>query len=470
MSTEATGSQARGTRWRWLRLAGGLLLAGWLGHFAYVRWTTPPAAGAVETAESAAAAKTSAALISALGSFPTYRPTGGRTQPRPWYPAGELELALLGPWTPSSRSELAAIIPHVSSTRVETALDEIIERCDQLRQAHQNLADISQTMRWQLGMGAQTVRATLAARARVRHAEQQDPTAALADLRASLALHDVLHGAEISSFYGEQVWQLDIFEMIILAQECDLPPEPAAQMIAFLRDELSLSLSQALATATLASDVQSLLARHYTDDGRGNGWLVLSTLQVNEFLFGDTATQRSRAWNVFAPLFNDRQTVAARMAGFHGSFTDADGLDFKQARDMVLSQQRAQPRTTIMDGPFSERRGSLAPLDFNFVFSDVMWRRAAVVILALSAYKHDHGPYPDDLAALSPRYLREIPTDLLTAKPFEYQLKPDGTYELRTAGRFDPALNLRKSSDYDMSVHMVADDSLYSLSRPEAPR
>jgi RNA polymerase sigma factor (sigma-70 family) len=41
--------------------------------------------------------------------------------------------------------------------------------------------------------------------------------------------------------------------------------------------------------------------------------------------------------------------------------------------------------------------------------------------LALAAYRHDHGRYPDKLDALAPRYLREVPGDLFSGKALIYR-------------------------------------------------
>ena len=49
---------------------------------------------------------------------------------------------------------------------------------------------------------------------------------------------------------------------------------------------------------------------------------------------------------------------------------------------------------------------------------------------ALAVYRARHGEYPDNLAALVPDILPELPLDLYSNKPFHYQRKPDGGYLL----------------------------------------
>ena len=56
------------------------------------------------------------------------------------------------------------------------------------------------------------------------------------------------------------------------------------------------------------------------------------------------------------------------------------------------------------------------------------------MILALRAYRLDHGRYPDTLAELAPSYLKSIPTDQFSLKkPFRYR-KTGAKYVLYSIG------------------------------------
>jgi hypothetical protein len=55
------------------------------------------------------------------------------------------------------------------------------------------------------------------------------------------------------------------------------------------------------------------------------------------------------------------------------------------------------------------------------------------VAFALAAYHRDHGRYPKELAALAPKYLKEVPDDLFSGKPLAYETSEDG-YLLYSVG------------------------------------
>ncbi len=55
------------------------------------------------------------------------------------------------------------------------------------------------------------------------------------------------------------------------------------------------------------------------------------------------------------------------------------------------------------------------------------------VAFALAAYRHDHGRYPHELEALSPKYLDRTPTDMFSDKPLIYRPSENG-YLLYSVG------------------------------------
>ncbi len=54
--------------------------------------------------------------------------------------------------------------------------------------------------------------------------------------------------------------------------------------------------------------------------------------------------------------------------------------------------------------------------------------------LALSAYKHQHGAYPETLSALVPEYLSAIPIDPFSDEPLCYRLDERDGYVLYSVG------------------------------------
>ena len=55
------------------------------------------------------------------------------------------------------------------------------------------------------------------------------------------------------------------------------------------------------------------------------------------------------------------------------------------------------------------------------------------IAVALERYRKAHGKFPAKLAALSPRFLKEVPRDLFTEKPFRYKPSKTG-YLLYSVG------------------------------------
>ena len=79
----------------------------------------------------------------------------------------------------------------------------------------------------------------------------------------------------------------------------------------------------------------------------------------------------------------------------------------------------------------------------RFVLAAVAWRtayqRLVYLALALAAYRSDHGAFPASLASLVPNYLRQLPHDPFTGKPFTYTNGPHGC-KLSSTRHFSPTI------------------------------
>lgn len=73
----------------------------------------------------------------------------------------------------------------------------------------------------------------------------------------------------------------------------------------------------------------------------------------------------------------------------------------------------------------------------------------ARVSLALKLYKHQHGAYPDTLAALSPAILADVPPDPFTGKPVFYRREGDGfiLYSVGLNGTDDGGVENKRDPD-----------------------
>lgn len=59
----------------------------------------------------------------------------------------------------------------------------------------------------------------------------------------------------------------------------------------------------------------------------------------------------------------------------------------------------------------------------------------AATACSLERYRLDHGAYPPDLAELTPKYMRQVPQDLMSGQALKYQVNADGTFKLYSFGR-----------------------------------
>jgi hypothetical protein len=61
----------------------------------------------------------------------------------------------------------------------------------------------------------------------------------------------------------------------------------------------------------------------------------------------------------------------------------------------------------------------------------------ALLACALERYRLANGQFPDDLQALTPKYLAVLPRDVVTGSAYEYRRTSDGRFELSSAGGDD---------------------------------
>jgi len=446
MRAADTAKPVRGrTRRRWLRLTCWGFFLVWLAWFAYARITTPPAAftqqraPALEDREQVADELHETVCRLPLAPAPTSAPAGFAW--RPW-DANVLTAGLQGPWSPDPNSAQDHARKYVSDPSTRKILDEIVALCARERSTTEEPSRPAQTPIVALSAPAgneyeQAIDA-LVFRARYRAAENQDAAGALADLQAAEHLVGELERRDsVAPYWAEAIAILVQHELGCLAQEVELPPEPAREMIAFLRDELSLSVADAVIHAVDADqEIDHLLDHYYTDDGHGDGWLVLSAASDRiavTFGYWSPPGARSRLWNMFSPLFNGRSGVRHKLVSLNEDLRQLDGLDFEAAKGLLASRAQSPRGGSVLDGPLIGMTQGIDEYRFNATFQRVVRRRALVVMLGLSAYKHEHAEYPDTLDALTPAYLAEVPLDVFTQQPFRYQKVSASEYGLGPA-------------------------------------
>ncbi|TWT46000.1 hypothetical protein RAS1_24380 [Phycisphaerae bacterium RAS1] len=415
--------------WRLARVAVSAVLLVIFVHFAYVRYVTPPAA-----ARETAAANTDAALVQrlrqVLRDWPIYTPTLASTQAafRGWM-GNELLLGLQSGWTPASRPELREISAYVGGDALAMVLDRA-QRALSSANPTAAAADGAPPS-WDYVDRRDQAAIALTVRARWRRMENNDLPGALADLR--LALQILAPVSERRRAYEWPGFDIPMFELACLAQETPVPRELAATMIRFLRDELGTSIETwARHMLGVGERQQAFLDRYYTDDGHGDGWLVLSAIDDNFARWNVTSVRRSRAWNVLSPLFRGRRAMAVRLETWQASLEGLDLLGSDEAL-IRLNSRRSLAARDVFDGPLTVLDSGRDPTDVLRVYNDVARRRACVVMLALAAVRHDRGGYPEDLSALTPAYLDDVPLDAVSHAAMVYVPSADGGYSLKSS-------------------------------------
>ncbi len=427
-------------RWRWVRLGLWAIALLWFAHYTYVRITTPPAAVSGQQQDVPNVIGRHDELLGLIQELP-FAPAPAQAPSQGWWgiwSTSALAAGLLDEWAPDPNSTQDSAAKYINNPSTGKTLDRIVAWCAQHEQSPEEndrparAPPTGQPAQYP-GPRHEDAIAALAFRARYRTAEQAYLEGALADLRAAARIATIQGQSRSRWMWGVTPGATLVqYELGCLTREVDLSPDLAREMIGYLTDKLSLSVADVVIARTSADmQVDRLLDRYYTDDGRGNGWLVLSAASEQmTLMYGSPATARSRAWNIFSPLFSDRRTVRAKLLGLTDDLGQLDGMNYQAAKRFLADRPQSGAGGSVLDGPLFELTQGVDEYTFQQLFEQVARRRALVVMLALSAHKHARGAYPDALDSLRPDFLSEVPLDALTRRPFRYEQLPEGDYDL----------------------------------------
>lgn len=466
-------------RRRWLTLLGGLVLLVWFGRFAYVRWTTPPAGYA-----SQAVSDTRAAGLLALDDAINFMPASGQM----WQDAHSVHQALSGEWAPARRSEQADMLKRLKSPQLQAALDEVKRTAAAareelaarrkehpqgigVRQFHINSYLLSGTVMLLLGRAHACFHGSFPLQGEAPDSGAQvSQTARLeagwSDLSSAITLRHV--GFHAADDYQTFQPRRELAELAYMAQERTIPPLLAREMIAFLQE---LDPTEALGSA----GVDQVLDHYYTNDGRGNGWLVLShcSLSLPDLtapgIVADSLQNgpRSGVWNLFSPLFHGRAAARARLTGYGQSYGELMHLPYGQLQQVLSSSSEQETALSILDGPIIGCSVAHSRDWLLSAYKSTAWQRALTVMVALAAYRYDHAAYPLDLNSLAPDYLAEIPEERLTGTTFVYRQLGADAYLLRPSGSVPGEMSVYSDS-WERHIWRPTFGA-YTISRPEAP-
>ena len=431
-----------------VRTALWLIAIAWVVWFAHVRITTPPAGAA---RADLASADDNAPILNVLDaalaplSIPPALSAVPRKQVGSSWGETVLTAALLGDWSEDPASDHRQALTYITTRTNEAALDAVVELLAKppgmARPARAGSSELGNVpaagwLTWRPDWAC----AALLCRARYRASIQSDDERARADLFAAARID---HIARTPNPTGSSWWYVDstfdatYHEIGCETRERPWPPKAACAMIALLSEELTLRVSTAMLNVIqFDQELEAVLDRYYTDDGAGNGWLVLSAANnIAAQMYITPASERSRGWNICSPLFYGRAKIRNLLEEIPQRYRVLDEMSWDAARQYCLADGLTpRGRPTVLMGPVADMAKGIPSYRFEQEFLRVAQRRALVVMLALAAHKHDHGHYPESLDLLAPAYVDAVPMDAHANAPFAYTVLPDGAYQLRPGG------------------------------------
>ena len=356
-------------------------------------------------------------------------PAGMRWEPVAWsrgvIDCGE---ALSGKWQPDQRPNLQGVIRYLESPAVTAAMDQLAR----VEAGQCRLLSASDMINFR-----QATR-LFAARARLNHVGKGDPTAACEDIERIRRLsYTLLNGREsMNILTALGCLAIVDSELHRLAHEAPFTSEHA-----FIARELLERSAPACADlwryayAGICDELEQVLDAAYTDDGRGDGWLVLNHF-VDTSIALPANTPRSGGWNALSILYNDRRTVAGKIQRFREACEWAAAARTEEFGIGAERIESAARHFSVVDGPLASRALDTSTSHlYHLVYLHCAMRSGSSTAVALSAFRHDHGTYPAALDELLPDYMDELPRDPFRDSPLGYIRHNGGDdYVLYSAG------------------------------------
>ncbi len=448
----------------WAARLAKLLVAGvfllWFVPFAYERITTPPARAPDDYSElityysrpqEGDATPEWIAALARLPGIPVFDeppPAGmqwkfqieGAPPPALFDPTD----ALSGDWAPASRPTLRVWIRFIGSEQTSGAL-----QCITALREHPCLWDIS------LLLGARADVPPGVSRSSIRHAakffvgrsryqreQRGDLPGAWEDLKTALLIvRTAPRDTFVSVLTNIACEALVLRELGHMAREVEFTDEMARDVQQTLR---SLPSDQMMWTDVVRGALPyalHVIAGLYSDDGEGNGWLVMGGQPtLNTWLSGlgggPPVRVRSRLWNLLSPLYNDRRSVTAKVVALREAQARLADLSYREAVE-GLRELDARSCYGPLDGPHLEMLGTFdvaAVRFYQMLVRAAAMRRAARLMVALNRFRAENETYPAALDELVPDFIDVLPPDPYCAGPFAYRLDLEDGYVLYSCG------------------------------------
>ena len=451
---------------RWTRLVAAVVLVPYLAHFAYTRYTTMPP-GAPDILDVSIALRRPAPdvdrtedLIAAIETLPGIRPlTVPTTAPagKRWVPCGRAaeraanprrrrrrpvaaskvtpdpDHLMSGEWAPSRRFLQGRMLAYLKRQDVDQALNAVAALGDQPF----CLAPVDSRDR-PLPKGV-LIAKLLAARARAVMAEGQDLARASRDLQALLHLAAGLEddGAMTRTTAAVTLRQLALNEAARWTCEYELPATPARDLTRWLManpyDARRVWRETVSGLRVWMEGV--VIDERFTCDRHGDGWYVARPGDGNR-----REDKILRALNLLAPFFNDRRTVMRGLRWQADRLAGLADVSYQEGREIcrdahAVTEAGAKPTEIMLPN-------LIAGNDHNHrsVVATEARHRLAAVMMAVAAFRAEHGRDPSGLDELIPDYFEAIPIDPFSGSALRYRIDSSGrgvVYAVGDDGRDD---------------------------------
>lgn len=440
-----------------MRVGLALVVLAWFGHYAYVRITTPPgSAEDLRLAEEsdgfdpAELDANSIALAEVLSAMPVLTFDEPAPSGMEWLtddggtPRVDISDVTSGSWDPAGRTHLRVVVRHLTQPAMTAALEKVTQRRDRpFRMGFPTgvLAPGGPAVGYS---ELRELAKAIVVRARYHHAELGDLSGAWDDLKTVLLLSQAVQQQYlIDMLVSTACDALALSELQRMCREVEFTEEVAADIERTLCRLSAPTERWPQVMRGESAYVLRILIPCYTNDGQGNGWLVLGNQSWANAGFSGLGfpvpQDRSRLWGIAAPLFNNRRTVEQKVERQFEDLARITNLSYHQVLAHFDRLREDGPGLNILDGPGSVFAVTDADYQthrraYQLAVRATAQQRAARIMVALNRYCGLNQRYPEQLDELVPGFLDESPLDPFCEQPFGYHLTDSGDYLLYSCG------------------------------------
>lgn len=402
------------------------------------------------------------------------------TDPTVVWQATRLDAVHLGAFEADRLRYELMYLEHIGQPGVLDALDALIAWPRFVRDGFQaDVQGISQS--WQPELrAARDLGAARVAAIRVGLETEGELAMRRAWSHALLLARALSYDATLLSYLsGVQVGAAACQELSLLLTEHAMTEEACRDMLAAL-ERSALPAPAALPLRAEQLMQYDLIQRFFTDDGAGNGVLLVKAL--TEYargggISGSGALPQHPIYNLQGVLYEDRRQTVQRLDAFIDAAVEQAALSRSQRAQHPFDLDAMIDPTELRRQPFlflmMPGLGRVTELR-----DELQLRIAGVrVLLAIEIYEAVHGDLPTSLADLVPDYLPELPIDPIseqglgyrTQEPSETDARPFLLYSVGVDGidngGAEPPVESTLPSDYALGERARRNNFDYVLNR-----